>query len=493
VAVSDAQYKAWLRQDNVERCLLVEVEAYSGGAVVTRYLSDKGYTSAPTDSPANQAYDEILVEAPRFKAAMREVFRGDSLVSFGELSIDNSSGERDAWLLDAWDGRPVRIYHGSPWWPKADFRLILSGTIGDIGATERHRLVLRVRDKQHLLTVPIQTALIAGTTANKDRRKPITLGEVFNVEPVLVDDATHTYQVHDGQIHGIDVYQNQVLLTLGAHYTVNLAAGTFSLVSAATGRITCDVRGSKSGGVYVHKTAELVHRILTERAGFDPSEIDVASYDQLNVDAPGGAGIYISDDNETVLSAIDALIASAGGFHTIGRDGKFYMGLFKAPAGAAVAELGDDDVVQGKVELRRRILPMKSVRCGYRRNWTPVRDGLPTSLSEAERARLGESCQVVKATNSLVGHLLAEDGPVEETCFVASSDAQAECNRRAALWGQLRFVFRIETYLAPSQAKLGDVLLADLSAFNLGGGVPVRVIGVEDRLSKNRVALEVFL
>ena len=37
--ISDAQYTAWLRADNQRRVVLVEAEAFSAGAVVTRCMT----------------------------------------------------------------------------------------------------------------------------------------------------------------------------------------------------------------------------------------------------------------------------------------------------------------------------------------------------------------------------------------------------------------------------------------------------------------------
>jgi hypothetical protein len=490
VSISNAQFTAWLAADNKERVLLVEADAYSGGSVVTRYFSNRGFVSAPADTPASTAYDDIVTAVPNIRSAMAEVFRGRSLVSFGDIEIDNSGGSRDGWLLDGWDGRPVKMYLGDASWPKSDFRLVFSGATEDISASGNNALVLRVRDRQHLLDVPLQTNRVGGTGSTKDQRLPVCYGEVKNVEPVLVDAATRKYQVHDGSIQSIDaVYQDGAAI---ATYTASLGTGTFTLSAALTGRLTCDIKGSNAGS-YVNKTADVMQRLITDRTSLTVSDIDTASVDQLNTDAPGTVGIYVTDDTATALTALDTLATGAGAYFCIGRDGKVTMGLFKAPSGTAVVSLTDDDVELAQVELTRRIVPLKSVRVGYARFYVTIDSGAASSLTEAQRQRLRDEYLVAYAATGATGFLLAIDDDLAGTCYVNSSDAATEATRRATLWGSLRRVFRVRGFMAAQQVKLGDVVSLDFARYGLTGGVLARVIGIRESVTSNSVELEVFL
>lgn len=494
MAITDQQYLDWLRADNKQRCVLIEAQAYSGGATVTRYMSNMGFVSAPTDSPANTAYDDIVLGLPGITSAMSEVFRGRSTVGFGDIEIDNSGGARDAWALDAWDGRPVSIFLGDPSWPKADFRLSFSGTLQDIFARGGARLVLRLRDRQQLLDVPVQTSRFA-SGPNANAVKPICYGEVFNITPVLEDAATRLYRVHDGAIDAVPaVYVAGVPLTLGSQYTVSVAAGTISLLIAVTGQLTADVRGSKTGGTYVNKTADIVSRIAQERAGLSTGDIDAAAITAMNTDAPGAVGLYVSGDGVTVRAALDTLITGAAGFYTIDRDGKLTLGLFKAPAGTPELTLVDDDIAQGGIEPITRIVPTKSVQVGYARNWTVMSSGLGASVSEARQAYLAaEFASVERATSTPTGFLLATDGAVEPSCFVAQATAASEATRRATLWGSLRRIFRLRCFLAPGRVRIGSVLALELGRFGLAGPALANVVGIRESLTGGWTELEVFL
>jgi hypothetical protein len=93
----------------------------------------------------------------------------------------------------------------------------LTGTIAELTADSAATLKMSIRDKQWMLNVPIQSRLIG--------------------EPTLVSGTT--YKVSDSAVTSIDsVWDNGTLLTLTTQYTVNAAAGQFTLVSAATGRVT---------------------------------------------------------------------------------------------------------------------------------------------------------------------------------------------------------------------------------------------------------------
>lgn len=489
MTISDAQFSAWLKRDRA-RVVLVEAEAYSGGSVVTRYLSNRGFVSTPSDTPASIAYRELLTEVPRITSKMAEALRGRSLISYGDLNVDNSGGELDAWLLDAWEARPLRLYLGDPSWPKADFRLVFDGCTADIRARDNRTLTLKLRDRQYLLDVPLQTTLIGGTGPAKDQRRPACYGEVKQIEPVLIDAATRTYAWHDGQVQGVDaVYQNGVAI---ATYTADNTAGTITLTAALTGRLTLDGKGSKTGGVYVNKTADIMARIVAERTAFPSGDIDATTFGQVNTDVPGPVGLYIGRDSTTVIGALDALANGIGGYYHIGRDGKLRVGQLKAPGGTPVLTLGDDDLQLGRIELLKRLLPMSSVRVGYERYWTVI-DTAATTATEAARQRLSDGYLVAKATNTITGHLQPVEGNLEPSCFVASADASTEATRRAALYAVIRRVFRIDGFAAAQQVQLGDVIALNFSRYGLGGGALATIVGIDENITGGAVGLEVFL
>jgi hypothetical protein len=495
MSISDADFAAWLLADNKVRCVLAELDAYSGGSTVTRYISSLGFVSFPGDTPASTGYDDVLLEVPRIRSSMSEVLRGYSTISFGDLVVDNSSGALDAWLADAWDGQAVRLFLGdgdpANGWTKADFRKVFDGVIEDIAAPDRATIKLRVRDRQKLLDVPLLTTLVLGTDSTSNLRTPVCYGECKNVSPVLVDSGTRTYAFHDGAVQAVDAVYDSGVPYVG--YTVNLGAGTISLTGAdLTGLLTLDVKGSKTGGVYVNTTADIVTRLVEERAGFSSGNIDAGSVAALNADAPGVVGLYVSSDSTTILQSLDELLNGAGGYYAIDRAGKLFMAQFKLPAGSPVVTLDDDEMVEAKIALKTRLLPLKSVRVGYGRIYTTLSNPEPT-ISEAARQRLLNEYLVALATNTVTGHLLAVDGDLEPTLFLDPTVAANEATRRAALWSATRSVFSISGFVAAQQVRLGDVVALDLGCFGLTGGLLATVVGMNEQLTGGLMDLEVFL
>ena len=492
--ISDAQYQTWLQADNKTRVVLVEAEAYSGGSVVTRYMSDCGFVSAATDTPANTAYDDIVLAVPSIRSVMADALRGRSVVSYGDIEIDNSAGSRDTWLLDAWDGRPIRLYLGDAAWSKADFRLILNGVTQDIRSSDTATVTLRLRDRQGLLDVPMQSTFVGGTGPAVFQRLPIGYGQILYAAPVLIDAATREYQIHDGQIESIDaVYVDGTALTPGTGYTNNLAAGKFTLAVAAVGTITVDFKGSKTAGVYVNTASLIAQRIVQERAGFTSGDIHAAAASDFAIDAPAVVGVYVTEDHRTVLSVLDELVGGVGGFYAVNRDGQLVLGQFKAPAGTAVLTLIDDDLELGGLELIRRDVPLKSVRLGYARYFTVVDTSAIAGLSAQARQRMAKEYLIKRATTGAVGHLLAVDGDIERSPIALDAAATTEAARQATLWGVLRRIFRLKVFTTTARVNLNDVVALSLSRYGLTSGTLARVVAMRDDVSGGTRELEVFL
>lgn len=488
--ISDIDYVAWLKRDGVPRALLVEAVAYSGGAEVTRTLSTRVFVSGPIDSPAHAAYDDIVMGAPRFAAQLSELFTGQSLPTWGDIEISNEGGARDSWLDDAWDGRAVRLYLGDPDWPKTDFRRVLDGTIGDIVAPAPNRLALKLRDKTWALNVPVQTALIGGTTANKDQPKPLCFGQCFNVEPLLIVAATHQYQVHDGAIEAItEVRDNGVSVA----YTPDLSTGTFTLNAAPAGRITADVKGAKPGGAYLTRCADIISHIVTTRSTLTVDDVDSANFTAFNTTCPQTLGLYVRD-RQNVIPLLDELVASVGGFWTFSRDGLLRAGRLEAPAGTPVLELVADDIRERQIACSARALPVETLRLGYARNFTPQSDGLAGSVSEANRALYSAEHQVASATNAGITttYKLARNPDLLPSLLALPAEAATEVTRRATLYGTVRSIYAVGVWTAPLRVNLGEVIKIIHPRFGFAAGALAVVVGLDEEPSSGRVTLRVW-
>lgn len=491
MSISDAQFAAWLAADNQQRVILCEAMAYSGAAEVTRYMATRPYVSTPTDTPANTAYDDIIVSIPTFTRRMSEAFTGATTQSWGDIEILNEGGALDAWLDDGWDGRSLSLYIGDPSWPKSDFCPILAGVAADISAKDAKTLAIKARDKTYAVNVPIQTNLIGGTTVNAGKPVPLLFGECYNITPLLIDAATHKYQYHDGAAQGVTTaYDNGVAVA----FTDTPASGFFTLAAAPAGQITCDAKGAKPGGTYLTKVADIVNYIVTTRSTLSSGDIDAANFTAMNATAAQTVGLYI-DARENIINALDDLATSVGGWWGFSRAGLLQLGVLIVPAGTPALTLGVDDIAERGVSVKRRDLPLAQYTLGWKRCWTVQTSGLAGAVTEATKAVLGDDYQSITKTNAavLTKYRLADKPDRVGSLLVVQAEADAEAQRRVDLRNVVRKVFALDAFSAPMKVDLGQVGQLTHPRFGFAAGKLFVVVGIEEQPTKNRVKLEVWL
>lgn len=246
--MTDAQFAAWLKNSAAIRCVLLEVNVQVGGVETTRFLSNKGYVTKPTDTPASVVYSPYITGGVQFTETL-SIDGNSASLSFGDIELDNLSGDRDSWLDDIWANRSIKVFIGDVSWPRADFRQIFDGIVVGIDSKSRSKINLKLGDKMQRLNNPIIEDLLGGSTANKDRYIPVCFGEVHNVSPLLVDPTTNVYQVHNGPIEDIiEVRDNGVPVA----FTKSLATGRFTLSAQPAGTVTASVQGYVSSNEFTY-------------------------------------------------------------------------------------------------------------------------------------------------------------------------------------------------------------------------------------------------
>lgn len=491
MSISDADYAAWLRQQNVIRALLVEAVAIVGGSPVTRYMSNVAYVSTPDDTPANQPYVDIVRTVPAFVSRLEiapESIRAS--MAWGDIVIDNSAGERDTWLDDGWDGQALTLLLGSPDWPRADFRRILTGVTADIDAPDRGTLSLKIRDKEWMLNAPVQASLIGGSGPNKDLPQPLCYGQCFNVEPIQEDAAAHKYRIHDGAYNALSQVYEAGAVSAGP--TPALASGTFVLGGTPNGRITADVQGAKPGGSYLTTCADIVQHIVLNHTPISSGDLDSASFSAFNTTCPQALGLFVRERTNTV-PVLDDLLASVGAFRLWSSDGLLQLCRLDAPGGTPVLELGPDDIEEGSLHIIKRFPAVKKLRLGYRKNWTVQKDGL-AGIAESRMGDLGAEYLVSTASDGSVTttHALALEPDLVGTLLVTQSDADAEAARRQALWGTARTIYQVRAFTGPFLLRNGDVIRFTHPRFGFAAGVLAVVVCIERQPTARAMTLEFF-
>lgn len=465
MAVSDAEYQAWLADDRQVRAILVEAGYHDGTSSGTAYLSSHAFVSGPSDTPANTAYLDVLVGIPEVRS------RIDRDQQLGKLEVAND-GSLDDWLDRSWEGWPLRVYIGDPAWNRDDYRLILDGTNAGLSVPSVDRLSMTWRDRRRELEIPAQT-----TRTSSGDLVPLALGEVYNAEPVLIDGASLIYRFHeDGNASVTAARDNGVSVS----YTDN-GDGTVTLSASPAGRVTLDLSGATAG------TAAAMIEYFATRAGIASADIG-----DLTALPTWGLGLYIQRD-ETIDRIMDDIVTSLGAVWRFDRLGKLQVARLELP-GSPVATFDADDSEEGGLTVARSEPPYTAVPLEYYPNWTRQDpDALAGSVSASDRDAYSKAYRTVEGTNSLGSQWpAAERAESKKTLIMAEADAQTEADRRATLRSGRRWVYQLAAFSGPFQIGLMDSITIEHPDLGFESGQDALVVGVRERPTANRVELELW-
>lgn len=488
--MTDADYIAWLKSSSRIRCVLVEVVARVGGAEITRYLSNTGYTSWPTDAPANQHY--LGVVNGGCKTSERLPPEGGAGMAFSDVEIDNLDGSLDSWLSDVWANRQIRMYVGDQRWARSDFRLVFDGITADLDSRDREVLNIKARDKLQRLNTAVTQTKLGGVSANADRLIPLLFGECHNVTPLLTNKATLEYQWHNGPSERlIEVRDNGVPVSTA---TIDLANSKFTLAAAPAGTITCSAQGDKPAGVYSNTVSKIVQRLatgfgVTPFVGGDLDAAQLAAFDAAN---PQAVGIYLTDV-ENVLDVCQRLAASVGAQVTVSATGLLRLLQIALPAAGAPTAVGAVNMIERSLKLSQRFAVQPAVKIGYCRNWT-VQNNLQTGIPAEHKDLFAQEWLTKTVPNGAVAAIykMTQEPDEQDTYLLVGADASAEATRRQTLWGTQRQAF---TYDA-----LADLLLEELAGaetvtndrFGFAGGLGGQVLSIDRDWFASQGSIEVL-
>jgi hypothetical protein len=355
---------------------VVEIEAAidAAGTLQTFLFSTEGWTTTPTDTPANTWVQPRLQQAGNYR---RDLFKGvrtfgPTQPAFGEGKLANPDGKLDAFARYGFDGRRyvVRTGEKGAAYP-AEFTIVLvctmkcalfelTNTSGSV------RLILR--DNLVDLEKPLASVFFAGTggvegttISGKGARKALAYGTSFSVAPRLIDEnnliyhvgepmpgyATFAVRVQDG---GENINPYPAPFTEQADYAALLsltvppgqygrcsALGLIKLGTKPIYTLTCcaiitdaathsDTAPSKLGNIL---------QAMAVKAGVAPADINAADVAAVNAARTADYG-YLVRDEETALAAMSKMASSASVWVAMDALAQLRMGLFTAPSGTPV-------------------------------------------------------------------------------------------------------------------------------------------------------------
>lgn len=437
----------------------------------------------------------------------------------GTISLSNADGALDYLLDYSWDKRPITIrmlknisYDDTV----AEHNIVFQGLTQSIAASTS-TIDIIVGDALIGLEKDFPPNTYSGTggvngSANlKGTRKPIVLGVVYNIPPVLVDEANNIYQVNDGAVTSIDaVYEGGEALTLTTDYTVDTSNGRFTLVSSPTGVITADVTNDISltntegtttktngGGVIVYHLATN-YGGLVENTDIIRNPFVTATY---RGDDPNAYehGAYFTAKT-TVLNALNLFMESIGGiFHS-------YPIYLKVPSFPATnpSSIIADPITDNEI-LDIEVLPTESfvgagVIVNYKRNYRPLSEN-ELGASPADRDFVVQEwrseVRYGGATGTTYGGAYESIRDIEVNSTITnSSDAGTEANRLVTFYDRDVKIYRVRMKLNPLYLQIGGDVELRCSRFGLidgsGNGYPMLVLSKFEDLQANEVTLEVM-
>lgn len=507
---------------------LVEITAATDSAGTTTVLrySSTGYTTKPSDSPANTHYDARVITPA---IITRNLFSngttsGESRVGYGVVELTNTDGGLDAILPYSFDGRSLVIKTGNDGDDYSAFTTILSGTMEQVEFTFS-KVTILARDKLAVLDRPLQTTLYTGTNLLvhpwtgvegivgdiKNQPKPLLYGQVINITPVLVNNVLLVYQVNDGAIASIDgVYEGGHAVTFHADFATNallqaatipsgqygtcIAEGYFRLGSNPTYEITCD---ATQGATSANRTTAQIIKALAIKGGISSGDIVAADVTALDTANSCIIGAWINGLDSTI-SIIDQVAHSIGAYYGFDAIGQFRMGQFLAPTGTADFVINDSNILS--IEHNRtsdtdRGIPAWRMVLRYKKNYTVQTVDLDNSITIDRLNALSQDYLVQTAEDSSIKtkYLLASELQ-RDSLIISQTQAATEATRLLNLYKVARDLYQVRVALDLTETlpDLNGVAQITLNRFGLDSGKLFRIIGIESDYASNRATLTLW-
>jgi hypothetical protein len=147
-----------------KREFFVEAEPWDGAAVTTLRFSSGGFTTEPTDSPANTYYEARVLQPYQLRRSMFAPGKigGLAQLDWGEMIWDNTDGGLDYLRTYSFDARTIVVKMGGTLsngtrLTFAQAGVVFNGTADGDAIVSDREVRLRLRDNLFKLATPIQT------------------------------------------------------------------------------------------------------------------------------------------------------------------------------------------------------------------------------------------------------------------------------------------------------------------------------------------------
>lgn len=492
---------------------------------ITLRYADRFWVGSPTDTSfPNQDYEDRVSVPLSMDRRLPVLPEGARRVQrqVGFIELNNLDGALDSIVNNfAIDGRQVRVLYG----PYMDDYSQFQAVAEMLGVKLEHSddsVRLIVRDKTFPLSRALQENFYAGTGGKEGtseltgKPKPLVYGEVSNITLTQTDPTNLVYQVHDGPIESVDaVYDRGLALALDTtvgtggdcadyaallaasigsnKYATCLAEGFVRLESSPAGLVTADVKGDKTGGVYVNTLPDVALRIMQGKAALASNQVNVNTWNTLPAYK---VGLYASSNEQiTGEQAVDYLVGSIGASWGPSRAGVIRAYELSDVAGQ-IADLyldGEDIIDLRPIET---ITPRWRQPVGYERNWTVQRgEDISSTVTDARKQFLKEEWRSVSSTDVDVRtrHGEAINPPPMNGALVDSADATAVAENMMTLHSADRFFYEVRLKRVGWLTDLSKLVHITYPRFGFSIGRTAIVVNLRENASDEETVLTVWL
>ena len=456
---------------------LVEISAVldETDTLTDLYWSNGGYVTQPTDTPANQYYDPIVINDIVTNEAIN--IGSTPSVSFSDITISNIG--REIFSQYKFKGRTINIYQGQINQARSAFTLIYTGVIDNINGSSINSYTIKLVDKMQKLNKPISETTLGGTTANSGQLIPLVFGEVANISPLLIDPVTNQYQVHLNAVQEIiEVRDFGYPITV----TNDIAHGKFTLTTNPAGTITCSVRGDKRSGTYNNTIVEIITEIVKNYGGFTDTDIDLTNFSTFASSHTQDVCAYYTS-KENILTAITSLADSVEAQIYMTRLGK--LSLFQLDFTApSVITINDYDIIENSFYLSTVLEVQAGIKLNYCQNHAVQKD-LQTGITASHKDSWAKDWLLVEATDipTATAHNIETQVTPVDTALINKAQAQAEADRRLTVWKAQRYVYKMDVMRT-------DLVLGQTITYN---GNDYVILSVSTNFTKGTSSLEVII
>ena len=480
----------------------------AGGAAQTAWFSSgRGWRTRSTDTPASTHIEGRLRNPGSVTRAM---FRdaaafGPVEQGFGAVELDNRDGGLDAWRAYYVAGGEYEVFalaeagEASGTWVSVLKLRMMWVRLG------MQRMTIAVRDRLQELDVPLAKNFFTGAGNLEGEsfaaglRKPWGCGDVYNIEPVMIDDTKKIHIASDAGFDATTVGRYEkcggTALLREANYTSEAqllstaptagysrrwpTGGAIRLANSYSYIVTTDI----SFGGTTDKLAHNCIRACALRAGISSGDISASDISALDASPTINSGYYVTDD-ESALSVMTKLANGGGLWFGFDRTGVLRIGKVDTYSGTAAFAFNEHNTLEIARDVSGGLqVPIWSITMRWRKRWRRQEIyGVPSLSTYSDLNREWDeytTSDSTTKTNNPYARSIVRDTYCLNLDSVAAPSAEA--SRQLTLFKALRAVYRVRARVSSSllAVDLGSTVSITHPRFGLTTATNFKVIATE--------------